>query len=70
MWCGALTLLKLSLEQARNQLKSVLLEEKAVDKLLTQAQVKDVTMSYQEALQAAQQQEEAEEEAAEAEEQA
>ena len=54
-------------EQARNQLKSVLLEEKAVDKLLAQAQVKDVAMSYQEALQAAQQQEEAEEEATEAE---
>ena len=45
----------------------MLLEEKAVDKLLAQAQVKDVAMSYQEALQAAQQQEEAEEESAEAE---
>ncbi|MBZ9538341.1 trigger factor [Modicisalibacter tunisiensis] len=43
-------------EQMKNQVKSAVLEEKAVDKLLEQAQVKDVEMSYEEALQAAQQQ--------------
>lgn len=51
-------------EQMKNQVKSAVLEEKAVDKLLEQAQVKDVEMSYEQALQTAQQQggEEAEEE--------
>ncbi|MBY5985274.1 trigger factor [Halomonas sp. DP5Y7-2] len=50
-------------EQMKTQVKSALLEEKAVDKLLDQATVKDVEMSYQQALAAAQQQpgEEAEE---------
>ncbi|TDX30946.1 trigger factor [Modicisalibacter xianhensis] len=43
-------------EQMKNQVKSAVLEEKAVDKLLEQAQVKDVEMSYEQALQAAQQQ--------------
>ncbi|GHA84100.1 trigger factor [Modicisalibacter luteus] len=55
-------------EQMKNQVKSAVLEEKAVDKLLEQAQVKDVEMSYEQALQAAQQQggegEEAEEDEA------
>ncbi|MFM9269034.1 trigger factor [Halomonas elongata] len=54
-------------DQMKNQVKSAILEEKAVDVLLEQASVKDVEMSYQEALAAAQQQgggdEEAEEEA-------
>ncbi|WP_106477025.1 trigger factor [Phytohalomonas tamaricis] len=49
-------------EQMKNQVKSAVLENKAVDKLLEQAQVKDVSMSYQEALQAAQQQSEEESE--------
>ncbi len=56
-------------DQMKNQVKSAVLEEKAVDVLLEQASVKDVEMSYQEALAAAQQQgggdEEAEEEAEE-----
>ncbi|RAW06529.1 trigger factor [Halomonas elongata] len=54
-------------DQMKDQVKSAILEEKAVDVLLEQASVKDVEMSYQEALAAAQQQgggdEEAEEEA-------
>ncbi|MGC3874847.1 trigger factor [Halomonas sp. GXIMD04776] len=41
-------------EQMKNQVKSAVLEEKAVDKLLEQAQVKDVEMSYEQALKAAQ----------------
>ncbi|HET8791692.1 MAG TPA: trigger factor [Modicisalibacter sp.] len=41
-------------EKMKNQVKSAVLEEKAVDKLLEQAQVKDVEMSYEQALQAAQ----------------
>ncbi|GHC26200.1 trigger factor [Aidingimonas halophila] len=45
-------------EQLKNQIKSSILEDKAVDRLLEQASVKDVEMSYQEALQAAQQQSE------------
>ncbi|SHF12169.1 trigger factor [Modicisalibacter ilicicola DSM 19980] len=55
-------------EQMKNQVKSAVLEEKAVDKLLEQAQVKDVDMSYEQALKAAQQQDG--EAAAEADEQA
>lgn len=47
-------------DQLKTQVKSAILEEKAVDHLLEQATVKDVTMSYQEALAAAQQQTEAE----------
>ncbi|MFG6666666.1 trigger factor [Halomonas sp. HNIBRBA4712] len=43
-------------EQLKTQVKSAILEEKAVDKLLEQANVKDVEMSYQQALAAAQQQ--------------
>ena len=43
-------------EQMKTQVKSALLEEKAVDALLDQANVKDVEMSYQQALAAAQQQ--------------
>ncbi|WP_111411959.1 trigger factor [Billgrantia lactosivorans] len=46
-------------EQLKTQVKSAILEEKAVDKLLEQAAVKDVTMSYQQALAAAQQGEQA-----------
>ncbi|MFG6177171.1 trigger factor [Halomonas sp. THAF12] len=61
----------LSNDQMKNQVKSAILEEKAVDVLLGQASVKDVEMSYQDALAAAQQQGgEAEEDADEAEEQA
>ncbi|AXY43328.1 trigger factor [Halomonas sp. JS92-SW72] len=52
-------------EQMKTQLKSAILEEKAVDKLLEQASVKDVTMTYQEVLAAAQQQAEADEEESE-----
>ncbi|MCX2523057.1 trigger factor [Larsenimonas rhizosphaerae] len=55
-------------EQLKNQVKSAVLEQKAVDHLLAQATVKDVEMSYQDALQAARQQpadEEGEEEVAE-----
>ncbi|SDK90674.1 trigger factor [Modicisalibacter muralis] len=48
-------------EKMKNQVKSAILEEKAVDKLLEQAQVKDVEMSYEQALQAAQQQQDGEE---------
>ncbi len=46
-------------DQMKTQVKSAILEEKAVDKLLEQASVKDVTMTYQEVLAAAQQQAEA-----------
>jgi len=49
-------------EDMKNQVKSSVLEDKAVDKLLEQAQVKDVEMSYEQALQAAQQQQEADDE--------
>ncbi|MBA2777514.1 trigger factor [Billgrantia kenyensis] len=48
-------------DQLKTQVKSAILEEKAVDKLLEQATVKDVEMSYQEALAAAQQGEKADE---------
>nr|WP_299239933.1 trigger factor [uncultured Halomonas sp.] len=41
-------------EQMKNQVKSAVLEEKAVDKLLEQAQVKDIEMTYEQALKAAQ----------------
>ncbi|WP_048308146.1 trigger factor [Halomonas sp. PR-M31] len=41
-------------EQMKNQVKSAVLEEKAVDKLLEQAQVKEVEMTYEQALKAAQ----------------
>jgi len=54
-------------EQMKNQVKSALLEEKAVAQLLEQASVKDVEMSYQQVLAAAQQQgEEAEDDSDEA----
>ncbi|SDJ81774.1 trigger factor [Billgrantia gudaonensis] len=46
----------MSNDQLKTQVKSALLEEKAVEHLLEQATVKDVEMSYQEALAAAQQQ--------------
>ncbi len=49
-------------DQLKTQVKSAILEEKAVDVLLGQASVKDVEMSYQDVLAAAQQQEEADEE--------
>lgn len=52
-------------EKMRNQVKSAILEEKAVDKLLEQAQVKDVEMSYEQALQAAQPQQGGDDEDAE-----
>ncbi|GAB2797918.1 trigger factor [Halomonas shantousis] len=52
-------------DQMKSQIKSALLEEKAVDKLLEQAQVNEVTMSYEQVLQAAQQENEAEEAAEE-----
>jgi len=55
-------------EQMKTQVKSAILEEKAVDKLLEQASVKDVTMTYQEVLAAAQQQAEADDEEENAEE--
>ena len=48
-------------DQLKTQVKSAILEEKAVDKLLEQATVKDVEMSYQQALAAAQQSAEDEE---------
>ena len=50
-------------DQLKTQVKSALLEEKAVDRLLDQATVTDVAMSYQEALAAAQQQPEQDDEA-------
>ncbi|MGO2132598.1 MAG: trigger factor [Halomonas sp.] len=46
----------LSNEEMKTQVKSAVLEEKAVDVLLGQASVKDVNMTYQEALAAAQKQ--------------
>ncbi|WP_299232445.1 trigger factor [uncultured Halomonas sp.] len=49
-------------DQLKTQVKSAILEEKAVGVLLEQASVKDVEMSYQDVLAAAQQQEEADEE--------
>nr|WP_298249043.1 trigger factor [uncultured Halomonas sp.] len=49
-------------DQLKTQVKSAILEEKAVDVLLGQASVQDVEMSYQDVLAAAQQQEEADEE--------
>ncbi|TDB05406.1 trigger factor [Halomonas marinisediminis] len=49
-------------DQLKTQVKSAILEEKAVDVLLEQASVKDVEMSYQDVLAAAQQQEEVDEE--------
>jgi trigger factor len=45
----------MSNDQLKTQVKSAILEEKAVDQLLEQATVKDVAMSYQQALAAAQQ---------------
>lgn len=42
-------------DQLKNQVKSAILEEKAVDKLLEQSAITDVEMSYQAALAAAQQ---------------
>ncbi|MBS9402472.1 trigger factor [Halomonas sp. TRM85114] len=50
-------------EQMKTQVKSAILEEKAVDILLEQASVKDVEMSYQEALATAQQQAEVDDDA-------
>ncbi|SPJ34671.1 trigger factor [Kushneria phyllosphaerae] len=44
-------------EQMKNQVKSAVLERKAIDSLLEKANVVETPMSYQEALQAAQQQE-------------
>ncbi|WP_252109799.1 MULTISPECIES: trigger factor [unclassified Halomonas] len=52
-------------DELKTQVKSAILEEKAVDKLLEQANVKDVEMSYQQALAAAQQQAEQGEEESE-----
>ncbi|KFF49793.1 trigger factor [Salinicola sp. JS01] len=46
-------------DELKNQIKSAVLEDKAVDKLLAQAQVKDVSMSYEDVLQAAQQSDDA-----------
>jgi trigger factor len=46
-------------DQMKTQVKSAILEEKAVDKLLEQTTVNDVEMSYQQVLAAAQQQAEA-----------
>ncbi|WP_422102132.1 trigger factor [Vreelandella sp.] len=54
-------------EQLKTQVKSAILEEKAVEKLLEQTNVKDVEMSYQQALAAAQQQAEQDENAEEGE---
>ena len=54
-------------DQLKTQVQSAILEEKAVDVLLEQAAVKDVEMSYQDALAAAQQQGGADEEGDEAE---
>jgi len=56
-------------DQLKTQVQSAILEEKAVDALLEQAAVKDVEMSYQDALAAAQQQGGVDEEGDEAEEQ-
>lgn len=49
-------------DELKGQIKSAVLEDKAVDKLLEQAQVNDISMSYEQVLQAAQQSEEAAEE--------
>ncbi|RUR29602.1 trigger factor [Vreelandella nanhaiensis] len=57
----------MSNDQLKTQVKSAILEEKAVDKLLEQTNVKDVEMSYQQALAAAQQQAEQDEGAEEGE---
>ncbi|WP_444677640.1 trigger factor [Halomonas sp. E19] len=46
----------MSNNQLKTQVKSAILEEKAVDQLLAQASVKDVEMTYQQVLAAAQQQ--------------
>lgn len=46
-------------DQMKTQVKSAILEEKAVDQLLEQTTVNDVEMSYQQVLAAAQQQAEA-----------
>ncbi|WP_251978238.1 trigger factor [Salinicola avicenniae] len=46
-------------DELKNQVKSAVLEDKAVDKLLEQAQVNDVSMSYEQVLQAAQQSQDA-----------
>lgn len=46
-------------DQMKTQVKSAILEEKAVDKLLENTTVNDVEMSYQQVLAAAQQQAEA-----------
>ncbi|WP_353978941.1 trigger factor [Salinicola endophyticus] len=46
-------------DELKNQIKSAVLEDKAVDKLLAQAQVKDVSMSYEDVLQSAQQSDDA-----------
>ena len=54
-------------EQMKTQVKSAILEEKAVAKLLEQTNIKDVEMSYQQALAAAQQQAEQDEGAEEGE---
>lgn len=51
----------MSNDQLKTQVKSAILEEKAVGKLLEQTNVKDVEMSYQQALAAAQQQAEQDE---------
>lgn len=53
-------------DQLKSQIKSALLEEKAVELLLAQANVKDVEMSYEQALAAANQQPGAEDEEDEA----
>ncbi|ANF57710.1 trigger factor [Halotalea alkalilenta] len=50
-------------EQMKNQLKSAVLENKSVEKLLEQAKVSEVEMSYQDALAAAQAKEEDEQDA-------
>lgn len=55
-------------DELKGQIKSAVLEDKAVDKLLEQAQVNDVSMSYEQVLQAAQQSQEAAEDEEEAEE--
>ncbi|OHZ04282.1 trigger factor [Salinicola sp. MIT1003] len=52
-------------DELKGQIKSAVLEDKAVDKLLEQAQVNDVSMSYEQVLQAAQQAEQSAEEAEE-----
>ena len=49
-------------DELKGQIKSAVLEDKAVDKLLEQAQVNEVSMSYEQVLQAAQQAEQSAEE--------